>query len=79
MANSIFERFGKNRQSSPMPGPFGKVSNMMDQFQAFKAQMQMSPDQAEAKVKELLNSGQMTQDQFNQLSNLANRFQSMFR
>ena len=78
MANSIFERFGKNRQSSPMPGPLGRVNNMMEQFQAFKSQMQMSPDQAEAKVKELLNSGKMTQEQFNQLSNLANRFQGMF-
>lgn len=78
MANSIFERFGKNNQSN-MPGPLGGMNNMMERFQAFKSQMQMSPDQAEAKVKELLNSGRMTQDQFNQLSNLANRFQSMFR
>lgn len=78
MANNIYEKF-KNTRQTPMPGSLGKMGNIMEQFQSFKSQMQMSPDQAEAKVKELLNSGQMSQDQFNQLSNLANRFQNMFR
>ena len=79
MANSIFERFGKTNGHFPSQGLLVRINDAMEQFQAFKSQMQMSPDQAEAKVKELLNSGKMTQEQFNQLSNLANRFQSMFR
>lgn len=50
------------------------MNNLMKQFQAFKKNFQGDPQQ---KVQELLNSGQMTQAQFNQLSQMAQQFQQM--
>lgn len=66
-----------NLQQMPMnsnpfgSGPFGNMMNMMQQFNQFKANFQGDPQQ---KVQELLNSGRMTQQQFNQLSNMAQQF-----
>lgn len=54
-----------------MPGPFGNMMNMMQQFNQFRSAFQGNPQQ---KVQELLNSGQMTQEQFNQLSQMARTF-----
>lgn len=65
---------------SPMQGtfnngfgsnPFGNMMNMMQQFNQFRSTFQGNPQQ---KVQELLSSGQMTQEQFNQLSNMAKMF-----
>lgn len=61
-------------QNSPMQSP-NPMMNMLQQFQQFKANFQGDPRQ---RVQELLNSGQMSQQQFNYLSNLAQQFQSMF-
>lgn len=51
------------------------MANMLKQFQQFRANFQGDPKQ---KVQELLNSGQMSQQQFNRLSQLAQQFQSFF-
>lgn len=61
-------------QNSPTQSPNPMV-NMLQQFQQFKANFQGDPRQ---RVQELLNSGQMSQQQFNYLSNLAQQFQNMF-
>ena len=61
-------------QNSPMQSP-NPMMNMIQQFQQFKANFQGDPRQ---RVQELLNSGRMSQQQFNYLSNLANQFQNMF-
>lgn len=65
-------------QNAPMQnnGPFGNMANLMNQFQQFRANFQGDPRQ---KVQELLNSGKMSQQQFNQLSQLAQQFQNFFR
>lgn len=52
-------------------GPFGNMMNMISQFNQFRSTFQGDPQQ---KVQELLNSGQMTQQQFNQLSQMAQQF-----
>lgn len=57
-------------------GPFGNMMNMMQQFNNFRQTFQGDPKQ---KVQELLNSGQMTQDQFNQLSQMAQQFKNFIR
>lgn len=57
-------------------GPFGNFSNMMAQFEQFKAQFQGNPQE---RVQQLLNSGQMTQAQFNQLSEMAKQFQNSMK
>ena len=68
--------YNQNQNPAPMQnGPFGNMTNMMKQFQQFRTNFQGDPKQ---KVQDLLNSGQMSQQQFNQLSQLAQQFQSFF-
>lgn len=50
--------------------------NMMNQFNQFRSTFQGDPQQ---RVQELLNSGQMSQQQFNQLSNMAQLFRMLMR
>lgn len=71
MGNPFF-----NQNSQVNNNPFGNVANMLSQFQQFRANFQGDPRQ---KVQELLNSGKMSQEQFNQLSQLAQQFQSFYR
>lgn len=54
-----------------MPSPFQNFTNMLSQFNSFRANFQGNPQQ---KVQELLNNGQMSQEQFRQLSNMAQQF-----
>ena len=70
-ASSLFNLFGQ--QTPPMNGGF---ANMMGQFQRFKQNFQGDPKQ---QVQQLLDSGQMSQQQFNQLSQMATQFQNMMR
>lgn len=69
--NPLFNMFN-NQQA----GPFGNVSNVVNQYNQFKSNFQGDPRQ---KVQDLLNSGQMTQEQFNQLSAMAQVFQSLIK
>lgn len=58
--------------NNPMMQMFGNFQNFQQQFQQFQQSMRgVNPQQ---KVQELLNSGQMTQEQFNQLRAMANMF-----
>lgn len=63
MPNPIQERFQN-----------GYNQNMFAQFQQFQQNFQGDPRQ---QVQMLLNSGRMSQEQFNQLSNMANQFMQM--
>ena len=71
MSNQLFNLLNHNSNN-----PFGNASNLMNQFQQFKSQFKGDPKQ---QVQELLNSGKMTQSQFNYLRNMANEFQKMFK
>lgn len=56
----------------PMGGwPFQNMMAMIQQFNQFRSTFQGNPQQ---KVQELLSSGKMTQEQFNQLSQMAQQF-----
>lgn len=57
-------------------GPFGNINNVLNQFNQFKSTFQGDPKQ---KVQDLLNSGQMSQEQFNQLSSMAQMFQTLLK
>ena len=70
-ASSLFNLFG---QQTPMMN--GGFANMMSQFQQFKQNFSGDPKQ---RVQQLLNNGQMTQQQFNQLSQIATQFQNMMK
>lgn len=71
MGNPFFNQ----NQPIQNPNQYVQSTNMLQQFQQFKANFKGDPRQ---RVQELLNSGQMSQQQFNYLSNLAQQFQSMF-
>lgn len=57
-----------------MNNPFQNMQNMIQQFQQFKANFQGNPRE---QVQRLLNSGQMTQQQYNYLQSLARQFGQM--
>ena len=59
-----------------MPGPVGQFQRMMQQFQQFKANFQGDPQQ---EVQKLLQSGKMSQEQLNQLQQMAKRFQNLMQ
>ena len=58
-------------QNQPSQNP---MMIMVQQFQQFSSNFKGDPKQ---KVQDLLNSGQMSQQQFNYLSNLAQQFRNM--
>lgn len=70
MANSVFGMLGNNSSL-----PFGNMQNFIQRFNQFKSTFSGNPQQ---RVQELLNSGQMTQAQFNQLAQQATQIQKMF-
>ena len=76
MGNPFYNRFRNNGNQNNLPGPLGNMQNFMQRFQQFKNQFQGDPRQ---QVQDLLDSGQMTQEQFNQLSNMAKMYQNLFK
>ena len=66
MPNPLYNRFGNNVPQAN--------NNLMNAFRAFASnfskQSNMTPQQ---RVQELLNSGQMTQEQFESLRQMANQ------
>lgn len=69
--NPLFNKFNQN--NDPVSMMFGNFQNFQQQFNAFSSQFsgpnQISPQQ---RVQQLLQSGQMTPQQFEQLSQMAN-------
>ena len=52
-------------------------AQFMQQFQAYAKQFQQNGQNPQQIVQQLLNSGKMTQAQFNQLRNIANQITGM--
>ena len=74
MANPLFNMFGQNR--GQMNSPLSNMTNLINQYNNFRSTFQGDPEQ---KVKDLLNSGQMTQAQFDELSQAAKAFQQLLK
>lgn len=55
--------------------PVNQMSSMIQQFKRFKNAFQGDPQQ---QVQELLNSGKMSQDQFNQIYQMASQLRGLF-
>lgn len=72
MPNPIYNAM--NNRPPMMGGRMGNFFNMMQQFQQFRNAYRGDP---KAEVQNLLNSGKMTQEQYNQLAQTAQMFQSM--
>lgn len=68
--NPLFNMFG----NSQVGGPFNNINEVINQYNQFKSNFHGDPKQ---QVQNLLNSGQMSQEQFNQLSNMAQTFQTL--
>lgn len=67
MANPLFGLLNNNSL-------FGNISNLINQFNEFKNTFSGNPQQ---QVQNLLNSGQMSQQQFANIYKLAQQFQSL--
>lgn len=71
MANSLFNTLGNQPH---LPGPFGNMQDMMQKLNQFRQSFQGDPKE---QVQQLLNSGKMSQNQYNQLSQMATQIQNM--
>lgn len=70
--NPLFNALGGGQ----MPGMMGQVQNMMRQFQQFKQSFQGDP---RAEVEKLVQSGKISQQQLNQLQQMAGQFQQLMQ
>ena len=73
MSNPLF---GSNGGNNNLFGPFGGMMGFMNQFNQFRSGFQGNPQQM---VQNMLQNGQMSQEQFNQLSNMANQIMPFIR
>lgn len=69
MSNPLFNALGGNMLPPNM-------ANMIQQFQQFRNSFRGDPRQ---QVQQLLNSGKISQAQYNQAVQMANAFSQMFR
>lgn len=72
MANPLFNALGGNK----MPGPMGNFQQMMQQFQQFKANFQGDPQR---EVQRMIQSGQLSQQQLDQVQNVARQFAALLK
>lgn len=70
MANPLFQALGGGQ----MPGPMGQFQNMVQQFRQFQQTFQGDP---KAEVEKLVQSGKISQQQLNQLQQIAGQFQQL--
>ena len=66
--NSLFNDF-KPQQNNPM-------NNFLNQFNQFKSTFTGNPEQ---QVRQLLSSGRMSQEQFNQFAQTANQLRKLIK
>jgi ABC-type transporter Mla subunit MlaD len=63
--NSLFNDFNAN-----------KINNFLNQFNQFRSTFSGNPEQ---QVKQLISSGKMSQEQFNQFAQTANQLQKLIK
>lgn len=72
MSNPFFNALGGGQTA----GPMGQFQQMMQKFQQFRQSFQGDP---KAEVEKLLQSGQMSQQELNQLQGMARQFGHLFQ
>ena len=70
MANPLFQALGGGQ----MPGQMGQFQNMVQQFRQFQQTFQGNP---KAEVEKLVQSGKSTQQQLNQMQQMAVQFRQL--
>ena len=73
MGNPLFNILGGNNS---IPGNVGRYSSMIQQFNEFRKNFNGDPKQ---EVQRLLNSGAMSQTQFNQLQQMATQMMGLLK
>lgn len=68
MSNPLFNALGGGTK---MPGRMGQFQQMMQQYQHFRQTFKGEP---KAEVEKLVQSGQITQEQLNQVQQMAQQF-----
>ena len=58
-----------------MNNPFGQMQNLMQNFQRFKQNFSGDPNQ---QIQQMMNSGKVNQNQYNQAVQMAQQFARMF-
>lgn len=71
MSNPLYQMLG-----GAMPNNLGNMGNIIQQFQQFKNSFHGDPRQ---QVQQLLNSGRVSQEQYNQAVQMANMLQRMMK
>ena len=78
MANPLYQELSGNRQggpaASPQNDPTGGFAGMVQQLRQYASGFQGHPTQ---ELQKMLSSGQMNQQQYNQLRNVAQRIAQM--
>lgn len=70
--NSLFN----DLQSTPSAQPLGQMGNFLTQFNQFRSNFVGNPEQ---QVKQLLSSGKMSQQQFEQIAQTANQLRQLIK
>lgn len=68
MSNSLFNLM------NPLQNPTSNFTNLLTQFNQFRSMFTGNPQE---QVQKLLQSGKMTQEQFNQIAQTANQLRSL--
>lgn len=68
--SSLFNEFQQNNT------PNGQMNNFINQFNNFRSMFNGNPEQ---QVKQLLSSGRMSQEQFNQFAQTANQLRKLIK
>lgn len=71
--NPLFEELGGNA-GMRLPGPMGAFQSMIQKFKEFREKFTGDP---KAEVEKLLRTGKMSQQQYDQLQQAAQMFQSL--
>ena len=74
MSNPLFQALGGGQPQAQ--GPMQNIGNMLQQFQQFRSTFQGDPKQ---QVMQLLSSGKMSQQQYNQLAQTAQQIIGMIK
>lgn len=72
MANPLFQALGGGQ----MPGQMGQFQNMVQKFRQFQQTFQGDP---KAEVEKLVQSGKISQQQLNQLQQVAGQFRKLLQ
>ena len=72
MPNNLFNALGNQR----LPGPMGNVQDLMNQFNQFRRTFRGDPQQ---QIQQMMNSGQITQDQYNQAVQIAQQMMKFMK